>query len=134
MPEPDLIDATIRWQSALLDSASTDVIGVASWWDRATTALTTAAASATTYPQAVSTACKKLQIDTLSEPSARILSELEKVIGPRLAEWCETASRDAVYITAMTRVERTAKRATKTTTTKTTPEPTAPVQKQEPMF
>lgn len=116
MPEPDpsdLIAATVRWQSALLDSASTDIIGVSSWWDRAATALTTATASAATYAQAVSTACRKLQIDVLSEPSARTLAELEPIIGPLLSQWCELASRDAVYITALTRVERTTKRATK---------------------
>lgn len=131
MPEPDLIDLSVQWQSALLDSADTDTIGVSNWWGRAQAALTTAAASATTYAQAVSTACHKLQIDVLAEKSARTIAELEPQIAPRLAEWTELCTRDAIYITAMTRVERTNKRATK-------PKPEKPTSKTnnepEPMF
>lgn len=120
MTEPhddlDLIAATTQWVSALLDSAIVADIGVANWWARAKSALETAAASADTYPQAVAAACRKLQIDTLTARSAQTLTgpgSLEDAIAPRLDEWRTLAQRDAVYIVALTQIERTEKRGKK---------------------
>jgi hypothetical protein len=104
---------TVRFLDSLLSSASTDVIGVAHWWDRATSALRTAAARAGSYADAVSIACRKLQVDQLSEPSARALTALEPQIAPHLQAWKDLASRDAVYLVALTRVLRANRQAQK---------------------
>lgn len=108
----DLRDATVTWLSSLLDSASTDVIGVANWWDRATSALTTAA-TAPTYGSAVTTGARKLQIDTLTAESSRTLADLETTIAPHLDEWCEIVHTEAPYLVALVRIHRQTRRAHK---------------------
>lgn len=107
---PDLTEATIEWMSAILDSADVAEIGVSHWWPRARAAMETAAASADTYAQAVSVACKKLQIETLAPKSAGTLTTLEAVIGPHLDVWRELAQRDAVYLVALVQVARAEQR------------------------
>ena len=109
MTSPDLSLATVDWLSALLDSADTDVIGVANWWPRATSALQTAATAAT-YGQAVTTACRKLQIDVLSPRSAQALTAAEAVVGADLEAWRRIVEAEAVYIVALTRIARTSRR------------------------
>lgn len=111
LTEPQLAELAVRFTDALLDSADTDVIGVAHWWDRATSALTSAATSAGWYGQLVSKASEKLQIHELKERSATTLAALETEIAPVFAEWCELAARDTVYLIALTRVRRAARSA-----------------------
>ncbi|KZS63115.1 hypothetical protein [Mycobacterium ostraviense] len=111
--DDELMDATVRWLSALLDSATVQEIGVSNWWSRAKTALETAAASADTYSQAVSVAARKLQIDTLRQASSAQLlgpGSTEDVISPRLDEWRLLAQRDAVYIVGLVQIQRAARR------------------------
>lgn len=113
-PPKDLISLATRFQSALLDSANVDIIGRAHWWDRAKTALETAASSGTAFSEVVSTAARKLQITEAF--SARTAEEIAKLTtelaDPEVfAEWRELAQSDAVYVTAITRVQRTARKA-----------------------
>lgn len=112
MTTPDLRHTTVTWLSALLDSASTDVIGVTNWWTRATSALETAA-TAPTYGAAVSTGTRKLQIETLTDKSSTTLASLEKVMSPHMAEWAEIVHTEAPYLVALTRIHRQARKATK---------------------
>jgi len=102
----DLAELTVRWLDALLASASIERIGSANWWPRATSALATAAATAESYPHAVSEACRKLEIDVLSLSSAELLAELEPQLVPRMREWSTCIERDAPYLVAMTRLRR----------------------------
>lgn len=115
---PDLIDTATRFLHALLDAADTDTIGVANWWDRAKTALETGAATGTTYAEVVSTAARKLQITwALPEAPSKSITEIGKTLADpdTFAAWRELCQRDAVYITAITRVQRTERRTKKTT-------------------
>ncbi|WP_166345056.1 hypothetical protein [Phytoactinopolyspora limicola] len=111
---PDLRDATVEWLSAILDSAYVDVIGKAHWWDRATSALLTAA-TATTYGEACSTAARKLQVGVLRADSSATLTRLDATIGPRLTEWCEIVTTEAPYLVALTRIHRQNRKSQETT-------------------
>lgn len=112
---PDtLLDATRQWLSALLDSADVDTIGAAHWWDRASAALQAAAAGATTLAQATTIAATKLQVDVLGESASRIVTGLAEVIDPAYTEWADRVAAEHVYMVALVRVERAARRAQKT--------------------
>src|SRR5690606_2368569 len=56
------LQQAVRFQSAMLDSANLDVIGLADWWERAQTALETGAATGTRFSEVVSATARKLQI------------------------------------------------------------------------
>src|SRR5690606_4104753 len=56
------LQQAVRFQSAMLDSANIDLIGLAAWWDRAQTALETGAATGTRFSEVVSATARKLQI------------------------------------------------------------------------
>jgi len=96
------------------------VIGVSHWWDRATSALVSAAAAGTYWPRVMSTLAAKLQIDTYGERDSRALLAL----GARLSDpavlgrWSYIAQRDAPYIVAMCRIRRADRTATRTAATK----------------
>lgn len=94
---------------ALLDSASSDLIGVSNWWPRAESALE-AAASASSWGEAVTVACRKLQIDTLTPESAASLTGLEAAIEPNLADWAEVVHAERQYLVALTKITRTARK------------------------
>src|SRR5690606_17731913 len=102
-----------RFQSAMLDSADVDLIGTSNWWDRAQTALETGAATGTRFSEVVSATARKLQITwALSkETSAEIGRLTTELSDPAaFAEWRELCQRDAVYVTALTRIHRQARR------------------------
>lgn len=105
-----LVDATITWINSLLDSASSDVIGVANWWDRATSALVTAAAGASTIGEATTIAARKLQIESTSPGSDATLLEASKVIAADFAGWQRIVDTEAVYLIALARVARKTRR------------------------
>lgn len=109
--ETDLVDVTVGLVSALLDSADVDTIGVANWWPRAQSALEAAAAGAETAGHAVTIAARKLQIDTLSKPSAHTVQRVAPILDSRWPEWVDTVAKEAVYIVALTRVHREESRA-----------------------
>lgn len=92
---------------AALSSASVDVIGVAHWWDRATSALQAAAGAGDSWPRVCSTLARKLQIDVYQDRDARTLAQLGGRLDPAdLGRWCYLAQRDAVYLVAMCRIQR----------------------------
>ncbi|WP_239382604.1 MULTISPECIES: hypothetical protein [unclassified Frankia] len=112
-----LDDLSVRLLSAMLDSASVDVIGVASWWDRARTALETGAAAAVDYPSMVSAIARKLQITGALYPdAARTVSEIGAELNanpgllPALRGHCR---RNAVYVVALARIQREKRKAEK---------------------
>lgn len=107
----DLTDTTVRLMNALLDSASTDVIGVSNWWARAKTALETAAAGAENAAHAVTIASRKLQIDTLTKDATATITEVGPIIDAHFSEWTAIVARESVYIVALTRVSRDERRA-----------------------
>ncbi|GAA3878415.1 hypothetical protein GCM10022243_48900 [Saccharothrix violaceirubra] len=112
-PSPDeLIQATVAWLNALLDSASADVLGVAHYWDRAQSALITAA-TADTVGEAVTTAARKLQIETTQARTDTALLEACAVIAADYPAWQARVEREAVYLVALARVARTARKATR---------------------
>src|SRR5690606_4428385 len=107
------LQQAVRFQSAMLDSANMDLIGLAAWWDRAQTALETGAATGTRFSEVVSATARKLQITwALSkETSAEIGRLTTELSDPAaFAEWRELCQRDAVYVTALTRIHRQARR------------------------
>lgn len=101
-----------RFLDALLDSADITRIGVARWWDRANTALETAAASSTSWRQCVAKAGKKMEITTYSQLAAATIAELATILDdPRVfPRWRQIITRDALTVTAMVRNARTTRR------------------------
>lgn len=107
-PSSDPVDEAVRLLDALLDSADVQTVGVSDWWDRARTALETAAAGAEDFAHLVSIGCRKLQIDSLNERASRTIADLGTALADRrrFEEFRGVAHRDAVYLTALTRVHR----------------------------
>jgi hypothetical protein len=116
-----LHEAAQRFLNALLDSADVRQVGVARWWERAKTALETAAASSTSWRQCVSRAGNKLQIDVFTAGSAAIIAELAQHLDDEsiFVRWRALATRDALTITAMVRHQRSTQRAATTAPTPT---------------
>src|SRR5690606_851569 len=103
----------VRFQPPMLDSPDVDLIGTSNWWDRAQTALETGAATGTRFSEVVSATARTLQITwALSkETSAESGRLTEELADPQVfAEWRELCQRDAVYVTALTRIRRQARR------------------------
>lgn len=104
----------VRFLDAMLNSADVEVIGRSSWWDRAKTALETAAASSTSFAETVSTAAAKLTIHTsLSARTGEEIASLTRELADSevFAEWRELCQSDATYLTSITRVIRTSRKA-----------------------
>lgn len=115
-PDPQtLIGLAVRFLDAMLSSADVDTIGRTAWWDRARSALETGAATGTAFSEVVSACARRLQITgalpaRASEEITRLSRELAD---PAVfAAWRELAQSDAVYITALTRVQRAARKET----------------------
>jgi len=101
----------------MLASADPEVIGPRNWWDRARTALETGTTTPS-FSEAVSKTAQKLQITgaLTARTSATIHQLAQHLADPGVyGAWAELCTRDAVYITALTRVQR------ETTKTKKTP-------------
>lgn len=111
---PTDIDLAVDLLDAVLSCADVDLIGKSHWWDRARTALETAA-TGTDYPEIVAKICQKLQItQALSEQSSATVAAIgEHLTDDRLPAWRERCQRDAVYLVALTRIKRTDKRTKK---------------------
>ena len=104
----------MRFLDAMLNSADPDTIGRSHWWDRAKTALETAASSSTSFAETVSTAARKLTIHTsLQARTGEEIAKLTKELADpeEFAEWRELCQSDATYLTSITRVVRTARKA-----------------------
>lgn len=97
----DLLDA-------LLDSADTTRVGPARWWERAKTALETAAASSTTFREAAARAGRKMEVTAFRESSSSTIADLAQILDDptTFGRWRTLATRDALVITAMVRARR----------------------------
>lgn len=119
----ELADLAVQALDAALSSASVDVIGVSSWWERATAALVAAGAAGSSWPRVCSTLARKLQIEAYSERDARALAGIgARLDDAALGRWCYLAQRDAPYLVAMCRIVRSDRAAARG---KTAPTPTA---------
>lgn len=113
-PDPERLDALgIRLLNAMLDAADPDVIGVKNWWDRAQAALQTGASAAVDFPAMVSTMARKLTI-TWALPK-EVAAEVGRLRGELADPVLMAAFRDhcrsnAVYVTALARLERDRRR------------------------
>lgn len=109
IPQGQLVDLAVAFLDTMLDSADVDTIGRTAWWDRARTALETGTATGTVFSEVVSAAARKLQIDgAFSQRTSIAINRLtQQLSDPRVfGDWRELCQRDAVYITALTRVLR----------------------------
>ena len=125
-PDVDALDrATVTLIFALRDSLTDASPSRLDFWDtRAKTAIEAAAAGSATAAEAVSAACRKLQIDTLTKDAAgRVVTEVTPIIDADYPAWAAHVARTITYIVALARVEndetKTAKAAARTATTTT---------------
>lgn len=102
----DLTTTTVELVSAILDSADMDLIGRDHWYSRAQAALETAAAGSQSTAQAVTTMCRKLQVDALTAASAQTVTRIAPTLDAHWGEWVEKIAREAPYLIALTRVTR----------------------------
>ncbi len=112
-PTPDALDrATIDLVFALRDSLTDSGPSRLDFWTggRAITALTTAAAGASTAAEAVTIAARKLQIPQIHPQSAIALKAAADVIDADYAAWAGHVDRTAVYILALADIERQTRR------------------------
>lgn len=136
-PTPDQLDAaTIDLVFALRDSLTSDGPSLIDFWaDRATTAIATAAAGSDTAGQAITTACRKLQIDTLAANAAPVAHRAAQIIDADYQAWARHVDQALVYIVALARLERDSrKRGKKPTTAATAPTITGPDSSEEIPF
>lgn len=114
LTDRQLGDHVVATLDAVLSCADVSTIGATHWWDRATSALKTAAGAGHSWPRVVSTLAGKLQVDVIQERHARTLAELGAQLDPAaLGRWCYLAGRDTPYLVAMCRIVRDDRRATK---------------------
>lgn len=140
VPDDTLAELAEDFLDAMLGAASVDVIGVSSWWPRATSALTAASARATSVRDVVTVMTGKLQIETIPESTARQVARAEALLADPVvfARWRRIAERDAVYVAGMVRLRRVDKRdarkAQRQDKPTTQPVATVAATSEEPMF
>lgn len=108
-PTPEDLDfATIKLIFALRDSLTDDGPSRLDFWnERATTAIETAAAGASTAGQAITTAARKLQIPSLTKPAAQHAADAAEIIDQDYTAWARHIQQNIVYIVALARIENT---------------------------
>lgn len=107
-PDTESLDrATISLIFALRDSLTDASPSRLDFWEiRAKTAIEAAAAGSATAAEAVSAACRKLQIDTLTkDASARVVTGVTPTIDADYPAWAAHVARTITYIVALARVE-----------------------------
>ena len=120
IPDLEVLDrATIALVFALRDSLTDAGPDRLEFWDtRAKTAIEAAAAGSSTGAEAVSAACRKLQIDTLTkDASARVVADVVPVIDADYPAWAAHVARTLTYIIALARVENDEAKAARKTKT-----------------
>lgn len=124
-----LDDITVDLIFALRDSLTDAGPSRLDFWTggRAATAIETAAAGATSWGQAVTTAARKLQIEVLSNTAATILTGHETEIDADYEAWAAHVARNIVYIVALANVARETRKTPRPTTT-----PLAPTTEKAP--
>lgn len=125
MPTPtiDQLDkATIDLIFALRDSLTDDGPSRMDFWGgRVTTAIQTAAAGSDNAGQAITTAARKLQIETLRKSTAKQVSDLAEIIDQDYEAWAAHVDRTLVYIIALAALENKKRKAPKTVSTEEVP-------------
>lgn len=105
---PDLDQITIDLVFALRDSLTDEGPSRLEFWGRrAGAAIEAAAAGADDWGHAVSTACDKLQIRTLTNSAAAVVTAIGPRITDRYDAWAEHVARNLPYIIALANVQRT---------------------------
>lgn len=102
-------DLTITLVYALRDSL-TEVTPLDFWQGRAASAIATAAAGADSIQQAVTIACRKLQIDGIAAEAAPRIVAVARELAPHFEAWVQHIDRTLVYIIALARADNAAKR------------------------
>lgn len=110
LTDTELTDLSIRFVLAMMKSADVEVISPKRWWERAKTALETAASQAESWQQMVSKAGAKLQIISPLAETAKAISSIGNHLSTsenfeRFRHLCQ---RDALYIVAMARANKEA--------------------------
>lgn len=107
-PDDVLAGVAETFLDAMLSSADVSVIGVSSWWDRATSALETGCAVGDGVRAVTARVAKKLQVGVLSRETAAVVDRVAvQLTDPAVfARWRYLAARDAVYVAAMVRLRR----------------------------
>jgi hypothetical protein len=108
--EAPLIDATCDLLIALRDSL-TDVSPMDFWAGRAGRALKAAAAGSEDAGQAVTTACRKLQIETIAPRAVPAATRVMETIGADYQAWAWLIDRESVSIVALAKVKSDAQKA-----------------------
>lgn len=104
--DPDILDqVTVELIFALRESITT-ISPLDFWSSRITTALETAAAGSSTAAQAITTACRKMQIDRLTPDAARSAVAIEPLIDAHYEQWATHVHQNIVYIVALANVDR----------------------------
>ena len=108
-PTPEALDfATIKLIFALRDSLTDDGPSRLDFWnERATTAIETAAAGASTAGQAITTAARKLQIPSLTKNAAQHAADAAGIIDQDYTAWARHIQQNIVYVVALARIENT---------------------------
>lgn len=105
-PTPDeLDDCTVELIFILRDSLTDDGPDrLAFWTDRAGTALQASAAGSSTAAEAITAACRKLQVPGLDLDAAQRATRVAATIDRDFQAWAEHVARNAVYVVALARV------------------------------
>lgn len=119
-PTPEELDAVTVDLIFALRSSLTDVSLLDFWAGRVTTAITTAAAGSEDAGQAITTAFRKLQIESPSTRCADDLKRIGQIIDADYQAWASHVSRHIVYIVALAMTERDKHKTMKKNTEKTT--------------
>ncbi|MSS45311.1 hypothetical protein FYJ43_04465 [Cutibacterium sp. WCA-380-WT-3A] len=119
-PTPEELDAVTVDLIFALRSSLTDVSLLDFWAGRVTTAITTAAAGSEDAGQAITTAFRKLQIESPSIYCADGLKRIGRAIDVDYQAWASHVSRHIVYIVALAMTERDKHKIIKKSTEKTT--------------
>ena len=140
MPTPttnELDQATIDLIFCLRDSLTDDGPSRLDFWGgRATSALETAAAGADNAAQALTIACHKLQITTLTTEAAKQATKACQVIDQDFPAWQAHVNRTLVYVVALAKVMNSKTKPSKKNTKADTPaaHTTSSIFDKEPNF
>ncbi len=105
-PTPEELDAVTVDLIFALRSSLTDVSLLDFWGGRVTTAITAAAAGSEDAGQAITTAFRKLQIESPSTTCAEDIKRIGLAIDADYQAWASHVSRHIVYIVALAMAER----------------------------
>ncbi|WP_151530553.1 MULTISPECIES: hypothetical protein [Corynebacterium] len=114
-PTPERLDeATIDLIFALRDSLTDDGPSRLDFWGgRITSAIDSAAAGADTAAHAVTIACRKLQIETLTLDAAKRAKRAADIIDADYTEWSRHIARNLVYVVALAKIKNSTDKASK---------------------